>query len=79
MSKIKIHKVLIDQIVTERKKAGMTQVGLAKALKQHQSWVSRLERGERDIGVEEFYVLAGVIGFAPRTVLRKVEQAISCR
>jgi transcriptional regulator with XRE-family HTH domain len=70
------HKGLVELLVTERKKAGMTQEGLAKSLKQHQSWVSRLESGERRVDVAEFITLARAIGFNPVTALRKVVEGV---
>jgi transcriptional regulator with XRE-family HTH domain len=65
------HKALVKLLVAERKKAGITQVGLAKALQQHQSLIARLESGERGIKVEELVRLGAVIGFDPVVMLRK--------
>ena len=59
-------------IIKERKRAGLKQGKLAKRLGLQQSLVSRLERGPRDIGVCEFFVLAPAIGFDPYPVLRQV-------
>jgi plasmid maintenance system antidote protein VapI len=66
------HKALVKLLVAERKKAGITQVGLAKALKQHQSLIARLESGERGIKIDEFVRLGSVIGFDPAAMLRQV-------
>jgi transcriptional regulator with XRE-family HTH domain len=67
-----IHEALVEQLIAERKKAGLTQSGLAKALREHQSWVSRLESGDRRIDIEEFVTLGKIIGFNPVSLLRKV-------
>ncbi|MEM1037827.1 MAG: XRE family transcriptional regulator [Pseudomonadota bacterium] len=48
---------------------------MAAKLKRHQSFVARLESGERRIDVVEFTVLARVIGFDKNEVLSIVEAA----
>jgi transcriptional regulator with XRE-family HTH domain len=77
MTNGKCHRALVELLVAERKKAGMTQAGLAKALKQHQSWVARLEGGTRDIKIDEFVKLGAVIGFDPVAMLREAMMAKS--
>jgi transcriptional regulator with XRE-family HTH domain len=72
-----IQKALVEQLVAERKRAGLTQQGLAKALREHQSWVSRLESGDRRIDIEEFIMLGKIIGFNPISVLRKVVDGVN--
>ena len=47
----------------KRKEAGIRQVQLAKKLKRSQTWIARLESGERRIDVIELIELAEVIGF----------------
>jgi transcriptional regulator with XRE-family HTH domain len=65
----KRHKRLIELVVAERKKAGIRQVQLAKKLKRSQTWIARLESGERRLDVVELLDLAEAIGFnAPATV-----------
>lgn len=63
---------LRELLVAERIKAGLNQAKLAKKLKQHQSFVARLEGGERRIDVVEFLELAEVIGFDPIRALAKI-------
>jgi transcriptional regulator with XRE-family HTH domain len=70
MTKGRCHKALVKLLVAERKKAGITQVGLAKALKQHQSLIARLESGKRGIKIDEFVKLGAVIGFDAPLMLR---------
>lgn len=63
----KRHKRLVEAIVAARKKAGIRQVPLAKKLKRSQTWIARIESGERRIDVVEFLDLAEAIGFdAPK-------------
>lgn len=54
----------------------MNQTDVAMALGQFQSWVARLESGERRVDVVEFLELADVIGFDPCEVLRQVREVM---
>lgn len=67
------HEALCMLLVAERKKAGLNQEKLAKKLKQHQSFVARIESGQRRIDVVEFLELAEVIGFDPIRALAKIK------
>jgi predicted transcriptional regulator len=41
-------------LIAKRSEAGLTQAGLARKLGEHQSFVARLESGQRRIDVIEF-------------------------
>jgi transcriptional regulator with XRE-family HTH domain len=60
-------------LVQARRKSGMTQQEVADALKTHQSYVAKVEGGERRIDVVEFMELARVLGFVPSNLLKKLE------
>lgn len=47
------YKTFLRLIVDARKSSGLTQVELAKRLKETQSWVSKRERGERRLDIIE--------------------------
>ena len=66
---------LVRALVDARQNAGLSQQQLAAKLKRPQSFVARLESGERRIDVVEFTVLARVIGFDKDEVLSIVEAA----
>lgn len=66
---------LCQALVDARIKAGLSQKELAVKLRHHQSFVARVESGERRIDVVELVVLARVIGFEPFEVLAIVEAA----
>lgn len=66
------HKALVDLVIDKRKSAGLTQDDVAKALGQHQSFVARLESGQRRIDVIEYMTLAQVIGFDAADELRSL-------
>ena len=52
------HEALRDALIAARKKVGLTQAELAERLRCHQSFVARVESGERRIDVIELIVLA---------------------
>lgn len=70
----KRHKKLIELVVAERKRAEIRQVQLAKKLKRSQSWIARLESGERRLDVVELLDLAEVIGFDALAMVAEVRQ-----
>lgn len=59
-------------LIKERKVAGMNQTELARALGQYQSFVARVESGERRVDVVEFLDIAKAIGFDPKTAIAKL-------
>jgi ribosome-binding protein aMBF1 (putative translation factor) len=82
----KRHKLLVELIIAERKKAtwidrkgrpqkGIRQVQLAKKLKRSQTWIARLEGGERRLDVIELIDLAEAIGFDAPGIVAIVQQA----
>lgn len=62
-------------MVDARTKAGLSQKELAAKLRHHQSFVARVESGERRIDVVELVVLARAIGFDTSEILAIVEAA----
>lgn len=54
-----------------RKAAGITQVELAEWLGKPQSFVSKVERGERRLDVIEFCQVAEALGHNPAKLLQK--------
>jgi len=70
--------MLLTQIVCARKAAGMTQAVLAKSLGKHQSYVSKIENGERRLDVVEFLEIAAKIGLNPLEILNeKIADSVS--
>jgi predicted transcriptional regulator len=59
-------------LIKERKAAGINQTELAKTLGQYQSFVARVESGERRVDVIEFLDIAKAIGFDAKTVIAKL-------
>ncbi|WP_136443786.1 helix-turn-helix domain-containing protein [Pacificoceanicola onchidii] len=69
------HEALREALIAARKTAGLTQDQLAKRLKQHQSFVARVESGERRIDVVELIVLARALGTDTAGLLAATESA----
>ncbi|OEJ65646.1 helix-turn-helix domain-containing protein [Magnetovibrio blakemorei] len=59
----KRHRVLINFLIKQRENVGMTQVELADIIGEYQSFVARLESGQRRVDVVEFLKLSDVLKF----------------
>lgn len=68
------HEALREALIAARKEAGLTQAELAKKLKCHQSFVARIESGERRIDVVELIVLARATNADAVALMSIVEQ-----
>lgn len=69
------HTALISLLVERREALGMTQTQLADRLGEYQSFVARLESGQRRVDVVEFLELAEALGFDAGKVLAAVRRA----
>jgi transcriptional regulator with XRE-family HTH domain len=67
------HKALISVIVATRKAAGLTQRQLAAKLKRSNSFVWKLEAGERQLNVLEFIEIAKLLGVKASTLMSEIE------
>lgn len=56
----------------QREAAGMTQAELAAKIEEYQSFVARLESGQRRVDVIELLEFADVIGFDPVKLVEKL-------
>ena len=55
-----------------RKSAGLSQQDLARRLKRSQSFIAKLEVGERRVDVVEFIEIARALGKGPTELLSRV-------
>ena len=62
-------------LVKARKSAGLRQVDVAERLGRPQSYVAKVEQGERRLDVIEFVEFTESIGADPVAILRKVIKA----
>ena len=70
----KRYKALIGLVVARREAAGMTQSDLAARLGKSQSFVARLDSGQRRITVVEFTTLAKILRFDPYKIISTLEK-----
>lgn len=70
----KRHKALIDLLIERREAAGLTQADLADRLGEYQSFVARLESGQRRIDVVEFLDIAEALGFDPAKAIATLKK-----
>jgi transcriptional regulator with XRE-family HTH domain len=68
----KTHRYMVKWLRRERIAAGLKQSDIARRLGEHQSWVARLESGQRRLDVVEFLAVAKAIGFNPWKMIRKL-------
>lgn len=68
------HQALIALLIQKREAAGLTQTELAEKLGEYQSFVARLESGQRRVDVIEFLALAELLGFEPEQVIREIRE-----
>lgn len=69
------HEALRDALIAARKSAGLTQADLALRLRCHQSFVARVESGERRVDVVELIVLARALEIDAAVLLAATEAA----
>lgn len=66
------YKALLNQLVAARNAADLTQQALAHRLKKPQSFIAKVERGERRIDVIEFLAITSALNANPIKILRSV-------
>lgn len=64
------HKILIEFLVERREALRMSQAELAEKLGQYQSFVARLESGQRRIDVVEFLDISEILQFDPSKAVK---------
>jgi transcriptional regulator with XRE-family HTH domain len=62
------YRILLDIVVGERDKSGLTQQDLADRLGKPQPWVSYVENGVRRLDALEFIAVMRALGADPRAV-----------
>jgi len=65
------YRQLIERLVAERKRHGLSQEALAARLDRQQHYISRYETGERRLDVAEFADVAVALGLDPSALIRE--------
>ena len=68
-----LYRRMIELLVQARKDADITQVELGKRLGQRQTFVSKVELGERRLDVAEFIGVCRAIGADPYGIIEAAE------
>jgi transcriptional regulator with XRE-family HTH domain len=58
-----------------RTSAGLSQEELADRAGLHRTYISSIERGQRNVSLENIFVLAKALGAQPGELLKSIEQA----
>ncbi|MGB8421631.1 helix-turn-helix domain-containing protein [Paraburkholderia sp.] len=66
------YRALLDRLIAARKAGGLSQAELASRLGRPQSFVAKIEIGERRLDVIEFLELARILGVTPESVLENL-------
>ena len=68
--------VLLRVLIDARKKAGLRQTDLADRLGKPQSFVSKIERGERRLDLVEFLIVVRSIGADETTLIHAIATSL---
>jgi transcriptional regulator with XRE-family HTH domain len=67
----KTHAVLVQLLTQERLNAGVLQADLAARLGKNQSFISRIESGQRRVDMVEFIEIAQALDISPQSLFSK--------
>lgn len=68
------HRALIDLLIARREAAGLTQAELANLLGEYQSFVARLESGQRRVDVVEFLQISDILKIDTTRAIRSIQR-----
>lgn len=70
------HRSLCSVIAEARKHAGLSQQELARRLRRSQSFIAKIEVGERRVDVIEFIEIARATGVEPTELLQRTLKGV---
>lgn len=68
--------IFLEQLRNARERKGLTQTQVAERLGQTQSFVSKVERGERRIDIVELRAICSAIGVSFGAFVSQMEKAL---
>jgi ribosome-binding protein aMBF1 (putative translation factor) len=68
-----LYQRMIDLLVAARRDASLTQVDLGRLIGQRQTFISKIETGERRLDAAEFVLIGRAIGVDPYALMRRAE------
>ncbi|WP_354343129.1 helix-turn-helix domain-containing protein [Phyllobacterium ifriqiyense] len=68
---------MIELLVQARKDVGVTQVELGKRLGLRQTFVSKVELGERRLDAAEFIIMCRAVPVDPYSLMLKAEESMN--
>lgn len=71
--------VVLGLLREARDRAGLTQVELAKKLKQSQSFVSKIERGDRRLDIVQLRTICRLFGLSLAEFVERFERELAKR
>lgn len=71
------YSIVLTKLVEMRKAAGFTQQQMADMLDREQSFVWRIEHGERRLDVVEFFWVCETLGFDAKAIYSELAEAFS--
>ena len=73
------YEIVLRLLKEAREKAGITQVKLAKMLGQTQSFVSKVERGDRRLDIVQLRTLCHICGLTLLEFVERLEKELKSR
>lgn len=70
------NKAVVEGLIAARKSAGLRQEDLARKLGKPQSFVSRIETGERRLDLVEFYAISKAMGVDPAQLFAQIAKRL---
>ncbi len=67
----------MSELVSSRKRQAFTQQELAEKVGRPQSFIAKIETGERRLDVIEFMEICVALSIEPVSILDKIEQTLS--
>ncbi len=64
---------LVRELVAARRSAGMTQTQVADRLRRPQSYIAKIEQGQRRLDVVEFLEIADVLNADPHAIIKRIQ------